>query len=52
MKDYKGRNNFILRTNWKLEMSRSHAKIHLKSAPQKLKFVMAKSFIKKLLTRL
>ena len=29
-----------------LEMSRSHAKMHLKSAPQKLNFVMAKAISK------
>ena len=44
MKDYKKRNNFILRTTfWLL---RSHAKMHLKSAPQKLNFVMAKAISK------
>ena len=29
--------------NYLLEMPRSHAKMHLKSAPQKLNFVMAKA---------
>ena len=32
--------------NYLLEMSRSHAKMHLKSAPQKLYFVMAKAISK------
>ena len=40
MKDYKERNNFILKT---LEMPRFHAKIRLKSEPQKLNFVMTKA---------
>ena len=38
--------------NYLLEMPRSHAKLHLKSTPQKLNFVMVKSYIKKLRTRL
>ena len=42
MKDFKERNNFILRTSL-LEMCPSHAKMRLKSAPQKLNFVMAKA---------
>ena len=45
MKDFKERNNFILRTSL-LEMSPSHAKMRLKSAPQKLNFVMAKAISK------
>ena len=32
--------------NYLLEMPRSHAKMHLKSAPQKLNFVMAKAISK------
>ena len=35
MKNYKERNNFILSINF-LQMPRPHAKMHLKSAPQKL----------------
>ena len=38
MKDYKEKNNFILGTTF-LEMLRSHAKMSLKSAPQKPKMV-------------
>ena len=34
--------------NYLLEMSRFHAKMRLKSAPQKLNFLMAKNYIKKL----
>ena len=45
MKDYKERNNFILRTTF-MEMPRSHAKVRLKSAPRKLNFVMAKAMSK------
>ena len=45
MKDYKERNNFILRTTF-MEMPRSHAKMCLKSAPRKLNFVMAKAMSK------
>ena len=45
MKDYKVRNNFILRTTF-LEMPRPHAKMRVKSAPQKLNFVMAKAISK------
>ena len=45
MKDYKERNNFILK-NYLLERPRSHAKMHLKSALQKLNFVMAKAISK------
>ena len=33
-------------TNYLLEMPRSHAKMHLKSAPQKLNFVIAKTISK------
>ena len=40
MKDYKERNNFILKTN----LLRSHAKMYLKSAQQKLNFLMAKLY--------
>ena len=32
--------------NYLFEMSRSHAKMHFKSAPQKLKFVMSKAMSK------
>ena len=32
--------------NYLLEMTRSHAKIHLKSAPQKLNFLIAKEISK------
>ena len=32
--------------NYLLEMLRFHAKMHLKKAPQKLSFVMAKSYIR------
>ena len=32
--------------NYLLEMLRSHAKMHLKSAPEKLNFVMAKTISK------
>ena len=44
MKDYKERNNFILRSakDYLLEMPPSHAKMRLESAPQKLNFVMIK----------
>ena len=45
MKDYKEGNNFILRTTF-LKMPRSHAKMRLKSAPEKLNFVMAKAILK------
>ena len=38
-------NNFILRTTF-WDMPRSHANMHLKSAPQKLNFVMAKAISK------
>ena len=43
MKDYKERSSFILRTNfWKV----SHAKMRLKSVPQKLNFAMAEAISK------
>ena len=42
MKDYKERNNFILRTTF-LEMVHSHAKMRLKSAPQKLNLAMTEA---------
>ena len=43
MKDYKERSSFILRTNfWKV----SHAKMRLKSVPQKLNFAMAEAVSK------
>ena len=45
LKDYKERSNFILR--YVMEMARSHAKMRLKSAPQKLNFVMAKAISKR-----
>ena len=45
MKYFKERNNFILGTPL-LEISPSHPKMRLKSAPQKLKFVMAESILK------
>ena len=38
--------------NYLLETPRSHAKMHLESAPQKLNFAVAKSYIKKLYIRL
>ena len=38
--------------NYLLEMPRSHAKMRLKSALQKLNFVMAKAISKRLYTRL
>ena len=38
--------------NYLLEMSRFHAKMRLKSAPQKLNLLNGKSYIKKLYTRL
>ena len=38
--------------NYLLEMPCYHAKMHLKSAPQKLIFMMAKSYIRKLSPRL
>ena len=38
-------------SNYLLEMPRFHAKVRLKNASQKLNFVMAKSYIKKLYTR-
>ena len=42
VKGYKERNNLILRTTfWKLSLF--HAKIRLKSAPQKLNFLMEKA---------
>ena len=44
MKDYKERNSFYSK-NFSLEMPRSHAKMHLKSAAQKLNFVMAKAIL-------
>ena len=37
--------------NFLLERTRSHPKMHLKNASQKLNFVMAKSYMKKLYTR-
>ena len=46
MKDYKERNNFILRTTFLSEMPCSHAKMCLKSAPQKLNFLTAKAISK------
>ena len=46
MKDYKERNNFILRTTF-LEMPRSHAKMSLKSASQKRSILMTKAASKK-----
>ena len=44
MKDYKEQ---FHSKNCLLEMPCSHAKIHLKSAPQKLNFAMAKSISKR-----
>ena len=44
MKDYNKRNNHS--KNNLLEMPRSYAKNHLKSAPQKLNFVMKKAISK------
>ena len=46
MKDYKERNNFVLRTTF-LEMPRSHAKMSLKSASQKRSILMTKAASKK-----
>ena len=45
MKNYKERSNFIPRTTF-FEMPSSHAKMCLKSASQKLNFVMAKAVSK------
>ena len=45
MKDYKEKEQFHSK-NCLLEMSRSHAKMRLKSAPQKLNIVMAKGISK------
>ena len=41
MKEYKERNNFVLRTTFR-KCPVPNAKIYLKSAPQKLDFVMEK----------
>ena len=38
--------------NYLLEMPRSHDKMRLKSAPQKLTFLMAKAYVKTFYTRL
>ena len=48
---WQGENQFHSKT-YLLEMLHSNAKMHLKSAPQKLNFVMAKAISKKLYTRL
>ena len=45
MKDYKERKQFYPK-NYLLEMPRSHARMRLKSAPQKLDFVMSKAISK------
>ena len=45
MKDYKEINNFILVSF--SEMPRFYVKMHLKSAPQKLNFLMAKAMSKR-----
>ena len=45
MKGYKGEEQFHSK-NYFLEMPSSHAKIHLKSASEKLNFVMAKAISK------
>ena len=46
MKDYKERDDFILRINYFLEIPRSHAKMRLQSAPQKLNFGTTKTISK------
>ena len=45
MKEYKERNNFVLKTTFR-KCPVPNAKIHLKSAPQKLEFVMEKAISK------
>ena len=47
MKDYKERSNIILVKNYLLEMPRSYAKMHLKSAPQILNLKIAKAISKR-----
>ena len=46
MKDNKERNSFNLKTTFR-KWPRSHVKMHLKSAPQKLNFGMAKPISKR-----
>ena len=41
----KGEEQFLSKNNF-VEIPRSHAKMHLKSAPQKLNFIMAKAISK------